>query len=107
MPKTTITTVPAGSSRLVTAENLGDDPLALVPELPIELRARKWVDHLNEQFVQLDPQSVVVINLDTGDFVVGVTALEAIELFEARFGKDIQGWLHRLAGPIFVGGGLW
>ena len=67
----------------------------------------EWVAKLQPSFETLDPDAVVAINLATGDFVVGKTSIEAIDFFEAKFGKHQKGVLHKVGGPTFVGGGLW
>jgi hypothetical protein len=59
-----------------------------------------WIASHDDLLASLPSHSVVAINLGTGGYVVGATGLEAMDLFEARFGLNAKAWLHRMAGPI-------
>jgi hypothetical protein len=59
-----------------------------------------WIASHSDLLGSLAPTAVVAIDLATGEHVVGASGLEAMDLFEARFGMNAKAWLHRLAGPI-------
>jgi hypothetical protein len=68
--------------------------------------ADRWLAD-NAAFVaSLSTGTVVIINIATGDFVVGPSAADAKAAFRAKFGTEAGGWLHRIGHPLFIGGGL-
>ena len=69
---------------------------AMVPAAGIPV----WIASHASFLTSLPSTAVVAINIGTGEHVVGATGLEAMDLFEARFGTTAKAWLHRIAGPI-------
>ena len=64
-----------------------------------------WVKRLEAEFARLPNGTIVVIDCRTGEYVIGPTVLKAADEFERRFGKEI-GYVHRIGGGFFVGGGI-
>jgi hypothetical protein len=66
-----------------------------------------WVKRLENEFARLPKGTHVAINCRTGEYVLGGTALEAVDQFERRFGKGKEiGYMIEIGGGIFVGGGI-
>jgi hypothetical protein len=64
-----------------------------------------WVKRLEGEFAPLPNGTHVIINCRTGKYVHALTLHEAIDEFERQFGREI-GYLHRVGGGYFVGGGI-
>jgi hypothetical protein len=68
--------------------------------------ADRWLEE-NAAFVAaLSTGTVLIINVATGDHVVGPSSTDAMLAFRAKFGTEAWGWMHRIGCPIFIGGGL-
>jgi hypothetical protein len=66
-----------------------------------------WVKRLEKEFAKLPKGTHVAINCRTGEYVLGGTALEAVDAFERRFGKGKEiGYMIEIGGGIFLGGGI-
>ena len=59
-------------------------------------------DELRPRFeeLKLPPETVVIINIETGDFVVGTTLIEAITAYRAKWALDKLGYTRRVGGPF-------
>ena len=67
-----------------------------------------WAEVHADALSKLAVGTTVIINVENGDYITGLTWFEALEKFEQRFGKDRAiGWSFEVGRPIFVGGGLW
>jgi hypothetical protein len=64
-----------------------------------------WLEEIEPQLTKLPKGTFIVINCETGEYVVGKRISEACDAFEKRFGKTV-GWMHEIGGGFFVGGGI-
>jgi len=95
---------------------MGTKANADLPELQARMKAQsdyagqhgeQWVQHHAVAFKELPKGTHVAINCRTGEYVVGHTALEAVDAFEQRFGKGNEiGYMIEIGGGVFVGGGI-
>ncbi len=86
---------------------------------PLDLAARRqraredgefadlWLKERASLIESLPPRTVVIIHIPSGEYLIAQTSLEALDLFEARFGLNERGYMHEVGHTIFVGGGLW
>jgi hypothetical protein len=81
-----------------TLEQSRAAPTAMKAVVPVE--GPVWLASHSALLATLPSTAVLAINLGTGEHVVGTSGLEAMDLFEARFGTSAKAWLHRMAGPI-------
>jgi hypothetical protein len=93
--------------------------LASAPTDPLDLAARRqraredgdfadaWLKERASLIESLPPRTVVIIHIPSGEYLTAKTSIEALDLFEARFGKNGRGYMHEVGHTIFVGGGLW
>lgn len=65
-----------------------------------------WVDRKRAEFEALPSRTVVLIDVRTGQYTTGTTWLEARAEFDARFGSEVAGYVHRVRDRTFVGGGI-
>jgi hypothetical protein len=65
-----------------------------------------WLKRLEPELAQLAETTVVVINVETGEYVVAATRLGGLDRFEERFGKSAPGFMHEIGRPVFIGGGV-
>jgi hypothetical protein len=66
----------------------------------------RWLRHLEPELAGLAETTVVVINVETGEYVTAATRLGGLDRFEARFGKSTPGFMHEIGRPVFIGGGV-
>ena len=59
-------------------------------------------ERLQPRFEQLGlaPDTVIIVNTQTSDFVVGQTLVDAIAAFEAKWGLGAPGYMRRMNGPF-------
>jgi len=84
-----------------------DERLARMREFA-EISGRQgeaWLEKLKPGLEHLPKGTVIAINCATGEYVTGMTYLDASHKFEERFGK-VAGWMHEIGGGLFVGGGI-
>jgi hypothetical protein len=65
-----------------------------------------WLKRLEPELAQLAETTVVVINLETGEYITAATRLGGLDRFEERFGKSAPGFMHEIGRPVFIGGGV-
>jgi hypothetical protein len=66
----------------------------------------QWVERKRAELEALPTGTVVVIDIETGEYVTGKTGLEAHPLFKQRFGAAARGFVHRVRDRTFIGGGI-
>jgi hypothetical protein len=66
----------------------------------------RWLARLEPELSQLTETTVVVINIETGEYVIAATRLGGLDRFEERFGKSTPGFMHEIGRPVFIGGGV-
>lgn len=69
-------------------------------------KGEAWAEQKRDEFEALPRGTVVLIDVRTGDYTTGKTWLEARAAFDARFGNDVAGYVHRVRDRTFVGGGI-
>ena len=69
-------------------------------------RGGEWVRSKRAELDALPVGTVVVIDVATGEMVIGKTWLEAHHDFVERFGKGTLGYVHRIGERTFIGGGI-
>ena len=67
---------------------------------------RIWVEKKRAELDALPTGTVVVIEVETGDYVTGKTGLEAHHRFSERFGEPAPGFVYRVRDMTFIGGGI-
>ena len=50
--------------------------------------------------LKLPSETVVIINIETGEFVTGATMVEAIDSYRTKWGLETRGYTRRIAGPF-------
>jgi hypothetical protein len=65
----------------------------------------RWIEGMGPELAKLPKGTVVAINCETGEYVIGKGISEASDAFEKRFGRA-TGWMHEIGGGFFVGGGI-
>ena len=65
-----------------------------------------WVATKRAELEALPSRTVVLIDVRTGEYAIGRTWTEARAEFDARFGCEIAGYVHRVRDRTFVGGGI-
>jgi hypothetical protein len=71
----------------------------------IARKGEKWVALLAPDWQQLPTGTRFIINIETGHYVSAASGVEAIRLFEQRFGQDAVGWSFDVGRPLTVGSG--
>ncbi len=66
----------------------------------------RWLQAKRAEIEALPTGTVVMFNVETGEYVTGANALAASDEFDRLYGHDCPGFIHRVRHPIFVGGGL-
>jgi len=69
-------------------------------------RGEAWVDKKRNELEALPDRTVVLIDVRTGEYTTGKTWFEARAEFDARFGPEIAGYVHRVRDRTFIGGGI-
>ena len=72
----------------------------------VGLAGGRWVEQKAGEFERLPTGTVVIIDIETGEYVTGTTAIEAMDLYDLKIGADRAGFIHRVRRPTFIGGGL-
>jgi hypothetical protein len=73
----------------------------------VAAEGRRWQQVHAEAFAKLTPGTTVIIDIATGDYVVGTDWHEARQLFRERFPKPGRtSFSFDVDRPLFVGGGL-
>ena len=67
---------------------------------------KRWVTEKAAELARLPAGTVVVIDVETGAYVTGETAIEAMDAYDRTIGPDRTGYVHRIGRPTFLGGGL-
>jgi hypothetical protein len=65
-----------------------------------------WAEKKRAELDALPTGTVVVIDIETGDYVTGRTGLEAHPMFKQRFGPSASGFVYRVRDRTFIGGGI-
>ena len=50
----------------------------------------------------LPPETVVAVQVESGDYVTGADLVETMHAYEARFGRGAPGFVRRIGGPFRV-----
>ena len=89
------------------AIRLSNEHLAKRAEMLGE-EADRWKKHHAEAFANISEGVTVIIDLTSGEYVIGPTWHAAMDAFEQKFGQE-ERFSHSftVGRPIFVGGGLW
>ncbi|MGH7141586.1 MAG: hypothetical protein ACREGH_03070 [Minisyncoccia bacterium] len=54
-------------------------------------RGKDLYSHMKEKLERESPYKFIIINVENGDYVIGDTELESMELFEKKFGR-VPSW---------------
>lgn len=66
----------------------------------------RWLEAKRAEIEALPTGTVVIFNIETGEYVTGSDGITASAAFHSLFGESTPGFIHRVRHPIFVGGGL-
>lgn len=66
----------------------------------------RWLQAKRAEIEALPTGTVVIFNVETGEYVTGTNALTVSDEFDLIHGHDCPGFIHRVRHPIFLGGGL-
>ena len=66
----------------------------------------QWLERKRDEIDVLPVGTVVIFNIESGDYVAGPDYLSASDEFHNKFGEATPGFVHRVGRPVFVGGGL-
>lgn len=69
-------------------------------------QGRIWVARKQVVLDALPKGAVVIIDIATGEYVMGTNSLEAHDMFDQRFGPSALGYVYRIGGRTFIGGGI-
>ena len=65
-----------------------------------------WLTRHENVVHALPYSSAIVVDYATGHYVAGARALDAMDRFDALFGKDRPAWVHDIGIEITLGSGL-
>lgn len=66
----------------------------------------RWLAQKRAEIVKFEIGTVVIFDIETGEYVTGLDYISASDDFQRRFGEGRPGFVHRVGRPIFLGGGL-
>lgn len=67
---------------------------------------KRWIAAKANELAKLPQGTVVLIDIETGDYVTARTYIAAQDEFDRRFGPDRTAYEHQIGRSIFLGGGL-
>ena len=65
-----------------------------------------WLEKKRAELALLPIGTVVVIDVETGEYVTGKTRLEAMDAYDSKIGPHRWGFVHQVGRKTFLGGGL-
>lgn len=66
-----------------------------------------WLTRHEKVVHALPHGHTIVVDYATGHYVTDARALDAMDRFDALFGKGRPAWMHDIGIPITLGSGLW
>lgn len=67
---------------------------------------KRWIEVKSSELASLDFGTVVIFDVETGEYVTGATRLEAMDAYDRTIGPHRPGFMHQIGKRIFLGGGL-
>ena len=67
---------------------------------------KRWLDEKHDEIAKLAAGTVVVIDVETGEYVTGASPIEAMDEYDRKIGPERPGFIHEVGRRIFLGGGL-
>lgn len=67
---------------------------------------RRWVVSKSSDLEQLPAGTVVIFDVETGEYVTGATHIEAMDKFDKSIGAERPSFIHEVKRRVFLGGGL-
>lgn len=65
-----------------------------------------WLEKKRGEIDQLAVGTVIIIDVDTGEYVTAANRIEAMNEYDRRIGSERPGFIHQVGRRIFLGGGL-
>ena len=66
----------------------------------------RWLETKKIEIAKLAFGTVVIVDVETGEYVTGATHIEAMDEYDRRIGADRPGFIHEVGRRVFLGGGL-
>ena len=66
----------------------------------------RWIARKSAELAGLPIGTVVIIDVETGEYVTAATAIDAMDEYDRRIGREMAGFIHQIGQVTFLGGGL-